>query len=86
MAGTLDGDAVAISRVVPDEDSGDERVLTVLVDGKGKVTSSVTTSILDDDIYDASVFFAADGTPVLVYGVGSWGTDQVLHVSRLEMK
>ncbi|MBW2263493.1 MAG: serine/threonine protein kinase [Deltaproteobacteria bacterium] len=86
VAGTTDGATIAISRIVPDKDSGEERVLTVLVDGKGKVTSSATTSLLDDDIYDASVFFAADGTPVLIYGVGSWGSDQVLHVLRLEMK
>ncbi len=86
VAGSPGADVAAISRVVPDEASGEDRVLTVLVDGKGKVTGSATTSILDDDIYDASVFFTADGKPALVYGVGSWGSDQVLHVTLLKMK
>jgi serine/threonine-protein kinase len=86
VAGSPVAGAAAISRVVTDADTGEDRVLTVLVDAKGKVSKSATTSILDEDIYDASVFFTADGTPALVYGVGSWGSDQVLHVTALKLK
>jgi hypothetical protein len=79
VAGSTEGTIVTITRPTAAGEGEDEAALVLVIDDDGKVQARTTISVPDDEVYDASVFLDAKVNPVLVYGTGSWGSDQELH-------